>query len=91
MSTETGQLQALRVMCRDDVPPLTDTKAWAEFPVADYDVVAIDSLDATAEGVGEQDSAKPARAIAPILDLCDWRSSRASFGSGRNPIPSSTS
>jgi hypothetical protein len=60
----------LRVMCRDDVPPLTDTKAWAEFPVADYDVVAIDSLDATAEGVGEQDSARPARAIAPILDLC---------------------
>ena len=33
-------------------------------------MVAIDSLDATAEGVGEQDSARPARAIAPILDLC---------------------
>lgn len=63
-------LDTLRVMCRDDVPPLTDTKAWAEFPVADYDVVGIDSLDATAEGVGEQDSARPARAIAPILDLC---------------------
>jgi len=65
-----GLTTTLRVMCRDDVPPLTDTKAWAEFPVADYDVVAIDSLDATAEGVGEQDSAKPARALAPVLDLC---------------------
>jgi hypothetical protein len=63
-------LATLWVKCRDDVPPLTDTKAWAEFPVADYDVVGIDSLDATAEGVGEQDSARPARAIAPILDLC---------------------
>jgi hypothetical protein len=67
---DPADLPTLRVMLRDDVPPLTDTKAWAQFPFTEYDVVAIDSLDATAEGVGEQDSAKPARAIAPILDLC---------------------
>lgn len=65
-----ADLPALRVMLRDDVPPLTDTKAWAQFPFAEYDVVAIDSLDASAEGVGEQDSSKPSRALAPILDLC---------------------
>jgi hypothetical protein len=45
-----ADLPTLRVMLRDDVPPLTDTKAWAQFPFAAYDVVAIDSLDASAEG-----------------------------------------
>jgi len=31
--------------------------------------VIIDALDSTAEGVGEKDSAKPAQAIAPLLDI----------------------
>src|SRR5262249_19083382 len=29
----------LKVMTRDDVPPLTDRAAWSTFPFADYDVV----------------------------------------------------
>jgi hypothetical protein len=65
-----ARLPLLEVMLRDDVPPLTNTNAWRQFPFTDYDVVAIDSLDASAEGVGEQDSAKPSRALAPLLDLC---------------------
>ncbi len=48
---------------------MTDAKAWAQSPVTDYDLVIIDSLDATAEGIGEKDSAKPSRALKPILDL----------------------
>src|SRR5262249_42060498 len=34
-----------------------------------YDLVIVDSLDASTEGVGERDSAKPAKAIAPLLDI----------------------
>jgi hypothetical protein len=60
----------LKIMTRERVPPLTDKRAWAMLPFADFDVVAVDSLDATAEGVGDKDSAKPSAAIAPLLDLC---------------------
>ena len=60
----------LKVISREKCPPLTRPVEWAAFPYADYDVVIVDSLDAMAEGVGEQDSAKPARAMAPLLDIC---------------------
>jgi hypothetical protein len=58
-----------KVLTRDQAPPLTDAAAWATFPITDYDIVIIDSLDSTAEGIGEKDSAKPSRALKPILDL----------------------
>jgi hypothetical protein len=64
-----AELTTLEVMTRDDVPPLTDTAAWATFPLQRYALVIVDSLDASTEGVGEQDSAKPAKAIAPLLDI----------------------
>jgi bifunctional DNA primase/polymerase-like protein/primase-like protein len=64
-----GSVPLLRVLTREQVPPLTDVRAWADFPTADYDVVLLDSLDAATEGVGEQDSSRPSRALAPILDL----------------------
>src|SRR5262249_31136240 len=38
-------------------------------PVAAYDLVILDSWDATTEGVGEQDSSKPSRALAAVLDI----------------------
>jgi hypothetical protein len=60
----------LKVISREKCPPLTRPDEWAAFPCADYDVVIVDSLDAMAEGIGEQDSSKPARAIAPLLDIC---------------------
>src|SRR5438046_2941139 len=59
----------LKVMMRAEVPPLTNPEAWASFPYSDYDVVILDSLDSTAEGVGEHDSAKPGRALASLLDI----------------------
>lgn len=64
-----ADIQTLKVMTRDEVPPLTDAEAWRAFPFRDYDLIIIDSLDATTEGVGEKDSAKPSRALAPLLDL----------------------
>ena len=58
-----------KVLTRDEVPPLTNKAAWLTFPFRDYDLVIIDALDSTAEGVGEQDSSKPSKAIASILDI----------------------
>jgi hypothetical protein len=65
----TSCLASLKVLSREHAPPLTNTRAWAEFPYMDYDLVIVDSLDSAAEGVGEQDSTKPSLAIAPLLDI----------------------
>ena len=64
-----GDLASLKVISRENAPSLTDARAWEEFPYFDYDLVIVDSLDSAAEGVGEQDSAKPSKAIAPLLDI----------------------
>jgi hypothetical protein len=63
-------LEKLQVVSRGKCPPLTQPEAWSEFPYADFDLVIVDSLDAMAEGIGEQDSSKPARAMAPLLNIC---------------------
>jgi hypothetical protein len=60
---------SLHVLTRDQVPPLTDRTMWQAFPFSSYDLVVIDSLDASTEGVGEKDSAKPSQAFAPLLDI----------------------
>ena len=59
----------LYVITREHAPALKDKAAWGQFPAADYAVVCLDSLDSATEGAGEGDSAKPAVAIAPLLDL----------------------
>jgi hypothetical protein len=59
----------LKVLTREKCSPLTNAQAWANFPYAAYDLVILDSLDSATEGVGEQDSAKPSKAIAPLLDI----------------------
>lgn len=56
-------LTTLKVISRENAPPLTNWRAWEQFPYADYDVIILDSMDSSAEGVGEQDSSKPSRAI----------------------------
>ncbi len=63
------ELTTFRVLTRDQVPPLTDGANWKDFPFRDYDVLIIDSLESSTEGCGEQDSAKPSKAIAPLLDI----------------------
>lgn len=64
-----ADLSTLRVITREKCPPLTNAGAWAEFPYLEYDVVILDSFDSMAEGVGEQDSTKPSRAIAAVLNV----------------------
>lgn len=63
------EISTLKAITREKCPPLTNSAAWAVFPYEDYDVVIVDPLDSAAEGVGEQDSAKPSRAVAPLLDI----------------------
>jgi 5S rRNA maturation endonuclease (ribonuclease M5) len=65
----TCDLFTLKVLSRENAPPLTNVRAWAEFPYSEYDLVILDSLDSAAEGVGEQDSTKPSLAIAPLLNI----------------------
>ena len=61
--------EKLKAITREKCPPLTRPDLWATFPYDQFDVVILDSLDAMAEGMGEQDSARPSRAIAPLLDI----------------------
>ena len=65
----TADLPNLKILSRENAPPLTDTGSWREFPCDDFDLIILDSLDSAVEGVGEQDSAKPSKAIAPLLDI----------------------
>ena len=64
-----GDVESLSILGRDDAPALTDRDAWLRFPLAEYDLVLIDALDSSTEGVGEQDSARPSLALAPLLDI----------------------
>jgi hypothetical protein len=62
-------LSTLRIVTRDDAPPLDDAKAWAAFPFADYDLVLLDSLSAAAERAKSGDAGEWGAALAPLLDL----------------------
>jgi hypothetical protein len=62
-------LEAIEVLSREHAPALTETRAWRDFPIGKYDLVVLDSWDASTEGVGEQDSAKPSLAQKALLDL----------------------
>lgn len=62
-------LTTLKIMTREDAPRLRDTAAWRAFPIKDYDVIVLDSLDAATEGAGEKDSARPSFEFASLLDL----------------------
>jgi 5S rRNA maturation endonuclease (ribonuclease M5) len=72
-----AEVAGLKVLGRDKAPPLTDRRAWESFPFGEYDFVAIDSLDASTEGVGEQDSAQSSRALASLLDIAHTASGPA--------------
>ena len=67
---DAEQVETLRIISREKCPSLTRPEEWANFPYGEYDLVIVDALDSMAEGIGEQDSAKPARAMGPLLDIC---------------------
>lgn len=59
----------LHLLTRDDAPPLTDAAAWAQFPLAAYSLVVLDSISAATEGVDEKEGGKSGAALAPLIDL----------------------
>jgi hypothetical protein len=59
----------LHVMKRDEVPPLTDAKAWASFPFKEYELVLLDSLSSAMESVKDGEGGENGKAIASLLDL----------------------
>jgi hypothetical protein len=63
-----GLAEKLKIIARDEAPPLTDKAAWAVFPYADYDFVILDSISAATEGVEEKDGGKAGAGLAPLLD-----------------------
>ncbi len=63
------QVTGLKVLTRDQAPPLTDAAAWAAFPVAAYDVVIVDSIGAATEGVSEKEGKQTQQYLATLKDL----------------------
>ena len=66
-----GALDAknLKVLTREDAPDLREKAAWEAFPVADYDVVLIDSLGSFTEGVTEKEGKETTQMLATLLDF----------------------
>ncbi len=58
----------LHILTRTDAPPLTD-RAWLTFPFADFNVVIIDSVSSSTEGVDESSGGDSGAALAPLLDV----------------------
>jgi len=59
----------LKVLTRNQAPPLTDAEAWAAFPADEYDVVIVDSLGASTEGVSEKEGKQTQQYLAVLKDL----------------------
>lgn len=59
----------LRVLTRQNAPDLRDKKAWQAFPVNNYDVLMVDSIGASTDGVTEKEGKQTTEVLATILDL----------------------
>ena len=60
---------ALFVLTREDAPSLKDKVAWDKFPVDQCEVVIIDSIGASTEGVTEKEGKQTSEILATLLDL----------------------
>lgn len=60
---------AFKALAREKAPPLTDTRAWELFPVEQYDVIVIDSLNSFLEGVTEKEGKQLTEALAILVDI----------------------
>jgi hypothetical protein len=58
-----------KVLTRTQAPPLTDAEAWAACPVEDYDVIIVDSLGTSTEGVSEKEGKQTQLYLATLKDL----------------------
>lgn len=61
--------EGLHVLTRQHAPDLKDKSAWEAFPINDYDVLVIDSVGASTEGVTEKEGRQTTEILATVLDL----------------------
>jgi len=59
----------LRVLTRQDAPDLKNKAAWRKFPLQDYEVLIIDSVGSTTEGITEKEGKQTTEVLATIMDL----------------------
>jgi hypothetical protein len=59
----------LRVLTRQNAPDLKDKAAWAAFPANDYDVLVVDSVGSSTEGITEKEGKQTTEILATIVDL----------------------
>jgi hypothetical protein len=59
----------LRVLTRQNAPDLKDKTAWERFPVDAYDVLIIDSVGSTTEGITEKEGRLTTEVLATLLNL----------------------
>lgn len=59
----------LHILTRQDAPDLKDRAAWKAFPVEQYDVVIVDSVGASTEGITEKEGRQTTEVLATLQDL----------------------
>lgn len=59
----------LHVLTRQDAPDLKDRKAWEAFPAEQYDVLIVDSVGTSTEGITEKEGKQNSEVLATLLDL----------------------
>src|SRR5262245_24764923 len=59
----------LHILTRQEAPDLKDKAAWALFPLNAYDVVIIDSVGSSTEGVTENEGKQITEVLATVVDL----------------------
>lgn len=59
----------LNILTRDKAPPLTDQRAWADFPFKNYGAVFLDAFGSSTESSDEKEAKDMAPALASLLDL----------------------
>jgi hypothetical protein len=63
------QAQSLHILTRQHAPDLKDKKAWDIFPIEAYDVLILDSVGSSTEGITEKEGKQTTEVLATIVDL----------------------
>lgn len=63
------QAPNLILLSREDAPDLTQKEAWARFSVERFDVVIVDSVGSSTEGVTEKEGRETTQILATLRDL----------------------
>jgi len=59
----------LKVLTREEAPDLLQKQAWAQFPAEAFDVVVIDAVGSSTEGVTEKEGRETSLILARLRDL----------------------